>query len=108
MLAHQQPTLCQAISLNLLYSNQSLAKLMPGDILEIDCAGYVKVKRGGQVLHFELNDQEEAERELYYMGCRLDTQLVGIVKLISALLGVKLVVLKAEKKQCRFLVNAQD
>lgn len=108
MLAHQQPALCQAITLNLLSSDKNITRLKPGDILEIDCDGHIMIKRNDQALHFDLNIEKETEREFYYMGCRLDTQMVGIVKLISALLGVKLMVLKAEKRQCRFLVNARD
>lgn len=100
--------LCQALSLDLLGPDQGLTRLLPGDILDIHCDGFVKVVRGGDNLKFDLGIEKEEENLVYYLGCRIDAQMVGFVKLLSALMGISLKVLEAGKRQCRFLVSAKD
>ena len=104
----KEKALCQALSLNLLNPEERQTRLLSGDILEISCNGVIKVVRGQDYLKFDQYSDQDEENQIYYIGCRLDSQMVGIVKLVSALLGVKLVVLNADKRQCRFLVNAKD
>lgn len=108
MLVQEEEVLCQAISLNLHNCDQSLTKLSPGDILEIHCDGYISVQRKNKRLDFGLCFENQEENKVYYMGCNLETQMVGMVKLLSALMGLKLIVLEAERRQCKFLVTSRD
>ena len=108
MIAQKEEVLCHTISLNLLDLDKQPTRINPGDIIDIHHDGFIKVIRGTDTLEFDLGNDDDDENENFYLGSRISSQMVGMIKLISSFLGLKLIVLDADRDHCRFLVKERD
>lgn len=108
MIAQKEEVPCYAIFLNLLDLKKQPTRIKPGDIIDIHHDGFIKVIRGTNILKFDLDYDDEEENSVFYLGSKIGSQMVGMIKLISSFLGVKLIILDADKDHCRFLVKERD
>ena len=105
MIAQKEEALCHTISLNLLDLQNQPTRIKSGDIIDIHHDGFIKVIRDTNVLQFDLGYDDEEENNVFYLGSRFSSQMVGVIKLISSFLGLNLIILDADRDHCRFLVK---